>query len=298
MAKREPTADAILCTTGTQNALTLTDAERAEFDAAKVIVREGIATYVAVGQALQRINDGKWYKADGFPTFEAFCHAEYDISRRRAYQMMEAAKTATDLSAEGKQIPATERAARTIAAKVKTQQCEAPPTNAASLALREYVWSEQESESGVSEVMGGSSILPSEEVAADFETPRTVAEMAAEQRQFVLITKGHAVAFTPTDEERTHLADCGNPDLGEFLHSLFSWDMKRVKDAKEKARRETGITSIPAINPTEPPAGVAPWPRTVTMYAVGDPRRRVAEQNHIMACRRAKSARQVSEVAQ
>ena len=95
------------------------DAEQQErYDACKQVIREGMATFLAVGEALAEIRDRGYYLTD-YDTFEAFCQQEYDISRRRAYQLMDATDVVTRLSLSGEfppaQLPRTESHAVALA---------------------------------------------------------------------------------------------------------------------------------------------------------------------------------------
>lgn len=96
----------------------LDDEQRERYDTCKQVIREGMATFLAVGEALAEIRDRGYYLTD-YDTFEAFCQQEYDISRRRAYQLMDATDVVTRLSLSGEfppaQLPLTESHAVALA---------------------------------------------------------------------------------------------------------------------------------------------------------------------------------------
>lgn len=66
--------------------------EAARLKQCEKAIEKGLGTFVEVGQALLNIRDEKLYRAS-FKTFEAYCKDRWDISRPRAYQLIEGAKT-------------------------------------------------------------------------------------------------------------------------------------------------------------------------------------------------------------
>jgi phage N-6-adenine-methyltransferase len=93
----------------------LTAVEATDFDTLEQVIEKGLAGFVVVGQALQRIRDGKLYR-EGFATFEDYCRGRWGLSRSYAYQQIDAAKIAGSLSAVADiPAPATERVARELA---------------------------------------------------------------------------------------------------------------------------------------------------------------------------------------
>lgn len=53
------------------------------------VIEAGLQTFVDVGAALLRVRDQRLYRYD-FGTFEDYCEKRWQMSRRRAYQMIEA----------------------------------------------------------------------------------------------------------------------------------------------------------------------------------------------------------------
>lgn len=88
--------------------------EEAALQEHELTISQGLAAFIAVGLALLAIRDGKLYRAQ-HKTFEDYCKRRWDISRPRAYQLMEAAEIAQDLSTNGRQEIANERQARALA---------------------------------------------------------------------------------------------------------------------------------------------------------------------------------------
>lgn len=84
------------------------------------VIEQGLTTFVEVGQALARIRDGKKYRALGHKTFEVYVAERWQMSRTRAYAMIDAADTATVLSSmEDIPEPASERSLRPLAPLAK-----------------------------------------------------------------------------------------------------------------------------------------------------------------------------------
>jgi hypothetical protein len=72
-----------------------------ELEKSEAIIENGLETFVDVGRELLRIRDLKLYTAKGeFSSFEAYCKERWSINRRRAYQLLDAAKTVGNLESE------------------------------------------------------------------------------------------------------------------------------------------------------------------------------------------------------
>jgi hypothetical protein len=72
-------------------------ARTSRFEYLKGVIRAGLKTTFEVGAALMEIREQKLYQLE-FPTFEAFCEAEFQIVRSRAYQLMQAAEVKASLT--------------------------------------------------------------------------------------------------------------------------------------------------------------------------------------------------------
>lgn len=77
------------------------------------IISKGIGTFREVGEALQRIRDGRLYRAE-FANFEDYCREKWDLGRRYVNQMIEAAEAVKELGAMAPKVE-TERVARAVA---------------------------------------------------------------------------------------------------------------------------------------------------------------------------------------
>lgn len=79
---------------------TLTKSEQSELARLCKVVDEGLTSFLAVGTALVEINEKRLYRQD-HETFEAFVKDRWGISRRRAYQLMEAAEIKAEMCTNG-----------------------------------------------------------------------------------------------------------------------------------------------------------------------------------------------------
>jgi hypothetical protein len=92
-------------------------------------IRSGLDKFVAVGLALATVRDERLYRAE-FDTFEAYAETRWNISRRRAYQFIDAAPVAQELATQG--ITVNEAQARALASVPAEQRAEVYEQAAAS----------------------------------------------------------------------------------------------------------------------------------------------------------------------
>lgn len=78
--------------------------EATELPELERVIADGLRTFVEVGRALAKIRDGKLYQGEGFKSFEAYCRERWEMSRPRAYSLIEAA-TVTENVSHARQIP-------------------------------------------------------------------------------------------------------------------------------------------------------------------------------------------------
>lgn len=76
---------------------TLSIAEQTALAEHERVIERGLKTFYDVGNALIQIRDSRLYR-QGFKTFEDYCLSRWQISRPRAFQLMEAASVITNLS--------------------------------------------------------------------------------------------------------------------------------------------------------------------------------------------------------
>lgn len=89
----------------------LTAREAARLAELEAAIERGMGTFVEVGRALAEVRDARLYRA-AHPSFEAYLEARWSISRRRGYQLIEAAEAVQSFA----QPPAVEAHARALAA--------------------------------------------------------------------------------------------------------------------------------------------------------------------------------------
>lgn len=98
--------------------MSLVNAETGEIvptlEACEEVIERGLGTFVEVGNALLTIRDGKLYRAE-YDTFEGYCIDRWNLSRKRAYDLTNAAEVVAALSPMGDTpLPASERVAREL----------------------------------------------------------------------------------------------------------------------------------------------------------------------------------------
>lgn len=95
-------------------------------------IRSGLRTFVEVGKALAEIRDGRLYRQT-HETFEAYCEMDWQLSRKRAYDLMGAAITVEALSPMGDTpAPTSERQARELSGLAPETAAEVMKTAATS----------------------------------------------------------------------------------------------------------------------------------------------------------------------
>lgn len=88
----------------------LSDIEQTRLDELESAVTAELGSFVRVGSALAEIRDSRLYRQT-HETFEAYCQDRWEMTRRRANQLVEAAGLAIQM---GTMVPKTERAAREL----------------------------------------------------------------------------------------------------------------------------------------------------------------------------------------
>lgn len=99
----------------TQTATALTTAESAQLAACETIIGRGIQSFFDVGNALQRVRDCQLFRAR-YKSFADYCEERWQISRSRAYQLMESAAVVSTMVDRNPDLPAVsnERQARAL----------------------------------------------------------------------------------------------------------------------------------------------------------------------------------------
>jgi hypothetical protein len=87
------------------------------------IIDQGIQIFVEVGRALLAIRDQRLYR-ESYQTFEAYCRERWDLSRPRAYQLIDAAQARDVVSTIVDIVPVNEAQARPLTSLPPEQQRE------------------------------------------------------------------------------------------------------------------------------------------------------------------------------
>lgn len=101
----------------------LTASESTALAEHEAVIERGIKTFYEVGTALADIRDRRLYRAD-YGTFEEYAEQRWQMSRRRAYQMIEAAGVVHNFSHSEIDAPTTESQARELARVPKADRAE------------------------------------------------------------------------------------------------------------------------------------------------------------------------------
>ena len=87
--------------------------ESHELERCEVVIKQGLNTFIEVGQALMTIKEKRLYRIN-FKTFEDYCIERWAISKPRAYQLIEAANVMIGLSTIVDVLPQTESQTRPL----------------------------------------------------------------------------------------------------------------------------------------------------------------------------------------
>lgn len=104
--------------------LPLSLAENDDLAACEAAIQGGLQTFMEVGAALLKIRDGTLYRSS-HGTFEDYCRDRWNIARRTAYQLMEAAEVVENVRHGAQTVPENERQARPLTSLDPDQQSEA-----------------------------------------------------------------------------------------------------------------------------------------------------------------------------
>jgi hypothetical protein len=92
----------------------LTKEEQHELERCEVVIKQGLETFIEVGQALMTIRDKRLYRLE-YTRFEDYCRDRWGMTRMRASQLINAADVIDNLNVNhGLQTPTSERQARPL----------------------------------------------------------------------------------------------------------------------------------------------------------------------------------------
>jgi hypothetical protein len=95
----------------------LTPSDLARLSRLEIVIEDGLATFVKVGEALLEIRSKRLYR-EGFDSFEDYCSERWQMERAHAYRMMQGAEVVAVLSPIG-DVPTNEAQARELAPLLK-----------------------------------------------------------------------------------------------------------------------------------------------------------------------------------
>ena len=96
------------------NLYALAPVEQDALDRCEAVIARGVQTFIEVGEALTEIRDQMLYRFS-HKSFDHYCKERWGIGRARAYQLMDAAPIARELSTQVDTPPTNEREARAVA---------------------------------------------------------------------------------------------------------------------------------------------------------------------------------------
>ena len=117
----------------------LTTSEQTQLAQCERVISEGRVQFAMVADALQRIRDGRLYRAS-HDTFEQYCREKWGWSRQRASQYIQAAEVSRALPPECQQLLTNEGSSRALGqvepakrAEVLTEAAQSGPVTAKSI---------------------------------------------------------------------------------------------------------------------------------------------------------------------
>ena len=87
--------------------------ERNELERCEVVIKQGLETFIEVGQALLTIREKRLYRLE-FGTFEDYCRDRWGMDKRHANRLISASESVLGLGPMGPVLPQSERQARPL----------------------------------------------------------------------------------------------------------------------------------------------------------------------------------------
>lgn len=99
--------------------------ERNELERCEVVIKQGLQTFVEVGQALMLIRDKRLYRAE-YSRFEDYCQDKWQLKKSQTYRLIDAANVVENIKLPpGGKLPQTEKHARPLTKLEPELQAEA-----------------------------------------------------------------------------------------------------------------------------------------------------------------------------
>ena len=87
--------------------------ETNELERCEIVIKQGLQTFIEVGQALMTIREKRLYRI-GFKTFEEYCQVKWQMEKSQTYRLIETAKVINNISPIGEVLPKTESQTRPL----------------------------------------------------------------------------------------------------------------------------------------------------------------------------------------
>jgi len=102
----------------------LSVSEANELQRCELVIKQGLETFIEVGQALLIIRDKRLYRLES-ETFEDYCRGKWGMARQNANRLIAASEVISNLEPVGSITPQSERQARPLASLPPEQQRQA-----------------------------------------------------------------------------------------------------------------------------------------------------------------------------
>jgi hypothetical protein len=99
----------------------LSEVEVLELDSLEATVQRGLRAFWEIGQALRVLRDKRLYRQN-YDSFEEYCINRWEMSRRSAYYLIDAASVYENVNHGSQILPANERQARPLTALTPSEQ--------------------------------------------------------------------------------------------------------------------------------------------------------------------------------
>ncbi|MBF2067511.1 MAG: hypothetical protein IGS39_24305 [Calothrix sp. C42_A2020_038] len=99
----------------------LSEAEALELDSLEATVQRGLRAFWEIGQALRILRDKRLYRQN-YNSFEEYCMNRWEMSRRSAYYLIDAAAVYENVNRSSQILPANERQARPLTVLTPSEQ--------------------------------------------------------------------------------------------------------------------------------------------------------------------------------
>lgn len=174
------------------NALTVS--ERGRLLEHERTIEKGLKSFIAVGEALIAIRDGRLYR-EKYGTFDEYCKRRWAMTQQHGLRLVQAAEVIENLKSEpiGSLLPATESQARPLTRLEPAEQVEAwkevvesAPNGKVTAAHVEKVVKQRQEPAPVSPAVAPSMAVHYSSKSVEWETPQELFDLLDEEFSFTL----------------------------------------------------------------------------------------------------------------